>query len=70
MKITPRQLQAVDAYFVAGSSKGAAQQLGISWHTVNKHLADVRERLGVATTQEAISVLATKDEIAPPQLGR
>ena len=70
MRITPRQLQAVDAYFVAGSSKGAAQQLGISWHTVNKHLADVRERLGVATTQEAISVLATRGEIAPPQLGR
>ena len=70
MRITQRQLQAVDAYFVAGSSKGAAQQLGISWHTVNKHLADVRQRLGVATTQEAISVLATSGEIASPQLGR
>jgi hypothetical protein len=34
MKLTTRQLQAVEAYFVAGSSKGAARQLGISWHTV------------------------------------
>ncbi len=70
MRITPRQLQAVEAYFVAGSSKGAAQQLGISWHTVNKHLADVRERLGVATTDEAIHVLAARGEIVPMQLGR
>jgi DNA-binding CsgD family transcriptional regulator len=70
MKLTTRQLQTVEAYFIAGSSKGAARQLGISWHTVKKHLTDVRERLGVATTDEAIHVLAARGEIVPTQLGR
>jgi DNA-binding CsgD family transcriptional regulator len=70
MRITQRQLQAVEAYFVAGSTKGAAQQLGISWHTVKKHLDDVRERLGVTTTQEAIHILAAEGQLGLPQLGR
>jgi DNA-binding transcriptional LysR family regulator len=70
MKTTPRQLQAIDAYFTAGSATGAAKELGISFHTVNKHLRDVRERLGVPTTREAIHVLAATGALVPPQLGR
>ena len=48
--LTPRELEVIDAYRVAGTYEGAADLLGISVFTVREHLANARSRRAVHRT--------------------
>ena len=51
---TERQIECLRAYLIAGSREGAAQRLGISSTTLRNHLAELRLRLGVRTSAQAV----------------
>jgi DNA-binding CsgD family transcriptional regulator len=51
---TERQIECLRAYVIAGSREGAAQRLGISSMTLRNHLAELRLRLGVRTSAQAV----------------
>ena len=59
MRATPtaRELQILAAVIAHGGAKGAAASLGLSQSAVSAALAHVRERLGTATTLQALAVL-------------
>lgn len=54
---TARELEILGAYAARGSMKLTARALGISPDTVRRHLSNVRCRLGVDTTVQAIWIL-------------
>lgn len=54
---TPRQLDVLRAYIETGSYPAAAAQMEISVHTVQAHLASLRDRLGVHNESQAVFVL-------------
>ena len=64
MSVTPRQLEAVTAYLATGSIKGAADMLGVSPHTLAKHLSNARHRAGVETSLQLVHVLTSESRLA------
>ena len=54
---TPRQVEVLRAYVATGSYGAAADSLGIAKATVRNHLHDLRLRLGVGTTAQAVFLL-------------
>lgn len=68
--VTPRQLAAVRAHVVAGTYKGAAVYLGISATSVQRLLRRARANLGVATTVQAVYVLAAQGRLTVPEVDR
>lgn len=57
LTITVRELEVLGAYVREGSMSRAARSLGLSTHTVDKHLEHVRAKLGVRTTIQAVNYL-------------
>lgn len=55
--LTERQLECLEGFWLRKSAKQIGQELGISDHAVNKHLAVVRRRLGTNSTAEAAGVV-------------
>ena len=68
--VTPRQLQVLGAHVSAGSYKAAGLALGISPRTVRAHLVNVRQRLAVSTTEQAVYVLTARGVLVVPGVGR
>ncbi len=68
--LTPGQLAAVQAHVAAGSVKGAASRLGLAAGTVHNHLAVVRDRLGVETTEQAVYLLTHDGILEVPDIRR
>lgn len=64
MSVTPRQLEAVSAYLATGSIKGAADMLGVSPHTLARHLSNARHRAGVDTSVQLVHVLTATGRLA------
>lgn len=58
--VTPGELRALRAYLEAGSCKAAAHQLGLHEQTVKNELANIRAKLGVPTTVQAVFILHDK----------
>lgn len=54
---TDRELEVLLAVCVAGGTKAAAHQLGISVSTVKNHMTNLHHRLGVSTTAAAVYAL-------------
>lgn len=54
---TTAELRALRAYIEAGSARDAAARLGTSESTVKGHLANIRSKLGVKTTAQAVFLL-------------
>lgn len=55
--LTDRQLECLEGFWLRKSAKQIGQDLGISDHAVNKHLAVVRRRLRVNSTAEAAGMV-------------
>ena len=55
--VTPAQRSALEAVMRHGTVKEAAHALGKSPNTVRQQLADVRERLDVTTTIQAVRIV-------------
>ena len=55
--LTDRQLECLEGFWLRKSAKQIGQDLGISDHAVNKHLAVVRSRLRVNSTAEAAGMV-------------
>jgi DNA-binding NarL/FixJ family response regulator len=53
-RATDREVVVVAAVLAAGSEKPAAHRLGLSHSTVKHHLANVRSRVGAATTAQLV----------------
>jgi DNA-binding NarL/FixJ family response regulator len=66
---TEREVVVVAAVLAAGSEKAAAHRLGLSQSTVKHHLANVRSKLGAATTAQLVWILAPRLP-HPDRLGR
>jgi DNA-binding NarL/FixJ family response regulator len=58
--VTERELEVLAAYCQAQGTKGAADRLGLSKHTIRNTLANVRSRLGVTTTASAVYLLRAR----------
>ena len=67
--VTARQLAAVRAHVAAGTHKGAAGSLGISESSVRELLRRARTNVGVATTMQAVYVLAASGQLEVPEVG-
>jgi DNA-binding CsgD family transcriptional regulator len=69
-RATEREVGVVAAFLVAGSEEAAARRLGIAHSTVKHHLANVRSKVGAATTAQLVWILAPRvpepDGVAPP----
>ena len=61
--LTPRQLDVLRAVVEHGGHKGAAHALGLSAWTINSYLQDIRRRMGVETTEQAVYLLAVSGEL-------
>lgn len=68
--ITERQKQILLAYAQTGSAKAAAEQLGLAKPTVTVHLANIRRRLNVPTTTQALFIVLTGSEPISPTIPR
>ena len=51
---TTRELEVLAAFAFFEGTKAAASHLGITYWTLRRHLADIRERSGVTTTAAAV----------------
>lgn len=60
--LTERQFECIEQYWKRKSAKEIAIELGISYHSVEKHLGQVREKLGAKTTIEAAKMMFGDDE--------
>jgi DNA-binding NarL/FixJ family response regulator len=66
--VTARQIAVIQARIATGTGKGAAHRLGISLSTVNGHLAELRCRLNVDTTEQAVYTLTRDGRLRVPEL--
>lgn len=55
--LTARQMACLQLFWSQKSAKEIGQELGISHHSVEKHLLACRERLGVQTSLEAARIV-------------
>jgi len=54
---TPHQVDILRVYMESGNTREAATKLGLSEQTVKNQLAELRKRVGVRYTHEAIAKL-------------
>jgi len=54
--LTDRERRVLEVMRTADSEAAAASELGISPHTVDTHLRNIRSKLAVRTTRQAIAV--------------
>lgn len=57
---TLTEIRALRAYIRHGSAQSAAEALGLAESTVKGHLANIRSKLGVHTTAQAVFILHDK----------
>jgi DNA-binding CsgD family transcriptional regulator len=55
--LTPRQIEVLWTYAQRGSYKATAHELGIACTTVHVTLAEIRRRLGVSTSVQAVLIV-------------
>lgn len=60
--LTARQMACLQLFWSRKSAKEIGQELGISHHSVEKHLLACRERLGVQTSMEAARIVFGADD--------
>lgn len=68
-KLTARQRQCLEGVLALKRTKRIAHDLGISPSAVEKHLAQARDRLGVASTSEAAQIFASFRGAEKPHCG-
>ena len=56
-ELTEAELRVLYVMRTADSLAAAATELGLSRHTVHNHLGNIRAKLGVKTTRQAIAKL-------------
>jgi len=54
--LTPAELRVLEAMRTADSEASAARALGVTRHTVDMHLRNIRSKLDVRTTRQALAV--------------
>lgn len=54
-RLTPAERRTLDVMRTAESEEDAARLMGVSRHTVHSYLRNVRSKLGVRTTRQAIT---------------
>lgn len=64
-KLTGRQREILRLIKAGHTAKSAASELGISFHTVNEHLAEARKQLGVTNSRLAARMLASFEGDTP-----
>ncbi|MGN6277689.1 MAG: helix-turn-helix transcriptional regulator [Sphingomonas sp.] len=64
-KLTPRQIDCLCRYAARKTAKQIGRELGITHHAVEKHLAAVRQKLGVETTAQAVDLLSGNATVEP-----
>lgn len=60
--LTDRQFQCLEGFWARKTSKQIALELGISHHSVEKHLLACRERLQVSSSVEAARMVFAEDD--------
>jgi len=68
-KLTPRQKEILRLILNGFDAKSAAQELGISVHTVNEHLTEARRHLGVSSSRQAARILRQAEATPPKNVG-
>lgn len=69
-EVTDRQVAVLAAVVEAGCYAEAGHRLGIRVSTVRNHLVEVRQRLAVETTMQAVYVLTARGQLVCPTVGR
>lgn len=64
--LTPRQLEMLTLLSGGLSQTQIAARLGISLRTVRHHMAGLRERLGLETTQQVLAAATVQGWLPPP----
>lgn len=67
---TARQVEVLRAVVEIGTYKGAATALGLCHATVRNHMTDLRCRLGVMNTAQAVYILTARGVLVIPSVGR
>ncbi|MFS0773837.1 helix-turn-helix domain-containing protein [Sphingomonas sp. 1P08PE] len=67
--LTGREKETLRLLIGGHDAKSAARQLGLSGHTVNERLRDVRRKLGVSSSREAARLLIEGERHDPDSLG-
>ncbi len=66
VRLTDRQREVLSYLALGWETKYIAEELGVSWYTVRKHIENLRRRLGASTRLEAV-MIAMRLGIIPPE---
>ena len=66
VRLTDRQLEVLSYLALGWETKYIAEELGVSWYTVRKHIENLRRRLGASSRLDAV-MIAVRLGIIPPE---
>ena len=66
VRLTDRQREVLSYLALGWETKYIAEELGVSWYTVRKHIENLRERLGASNRLDAV-VIAMRLGIIPSE---
>ena len=66
VRLTDRQLEVLSYLALGWETKYIADELGVSWYTVRKHIENLRRRLGASSRLDAV-MIAVRLGIIPPE---
>jgi DNA-binding NarL/FixJ family response regulator len=67
-RLTPRELQILEAIALGGTTEAIAGELGMSRHTLRTHVQNILTKLGVHSKTEAVVAAIRTGKIIPPDL--
>jgi len=69
-RLTPRELQILQAMTGGSSTDGIAADLGLSRHTLRTHVQNILTKLAVHSKTEAVVAAIRTGKVTPPGLAR
>lgn len=57
MTLTPAELRVLEAMRTADNERDAARKLGLSPHTVHRHVSSIRSKLAVHSMRQAVLIV-------------
>jgi DNA-binding NarL/FixJ family response regulator len=67
-RLTPRELQILEAIAAGGTTEGMAAELGMSRHTLRTHVQNILTKLAVHSKTEAVVAAIRTGKLTPPGL--
>ena len=67
-RLTPRELQILEAISLGGTTEGIARELGMSRHTLRTHVQNILTKLGVHSKTEAVVAAIRTGKVTPHDL--